>query len=160
MSANDPKRTFGIATPTKYFDRAAQRALIHHEPFPRSALKELQPERMPRPPSIVATRDVLRFEDGDDLVRSRIDDEDLVADQDVVVASPLRIDHEHFRWEWMETHALRHPGSYPHRHVDMRRLHLVLPDDGVDLGALLGRKIRRTSRCALTCGGAILLGGG
>ena len=31
---------------------------------------------------------VLRFEDGDDLVRARIDDEDLVADQDVVVASP------------------------------------------------------------------------
>ena len=40
----------------------------------------MQPELTPRPPSIVATRDVLRFEDGDDLVRSRIDDEDLVAD--------------------------------------------------------------------------------
>ena len=131
-----------------------------HEPAPKPAVKELQPELTPRLPSIVVTRDVLRFEDGDDLMRSRIDDEDLVADQDVAVASPLGIDYEHFRRQRIETHALRHPGSHPHRHVEMRRLHLVLPYDGVDLGALLGRKICRTSRCALTCGGAILLGGG
>jgi hypothetical protein len=50
------------------------------QPAPKSAFKELQPELTPRPPSIVVTRDVLRFEDGDDLMRSRIDDEDLVAD--------------------------------------------------------------------------------
>src|SRR4249919_4364435 len=103
---------------------------------------------------------VLRFEDGDDLVRARIDDEELVTDQDVVVASPLGIDYEHFRRQRIETHALRHPGSHPHRYVEMRRLHLVLPDDGGDLGALLGRKIRRTSPCALTCCDAVLLGGG
>jgi hypothetical protein len=84
------------------------------QPAPKSAFKELRPELTPRPPSIVVTRDVLRVEDGDDLVRSRIDDEDLVADQDVVVASPLRIDHEHFRRQRIETHALRH--------VEMRRL--------------------------------------
>ena len=73
-----------------------------------------------------------------DGVCSRIDDEDLIADQEIVVASPLGIDHEHFRArERIETHALRHPGSYPHRHVEMHQLHLVLPDDGIDLGALL-----------------------
>ena len=40
-------------------------------------------------------RDALRVENGDDLVRARVDDEDLVADQDVVVTAPLGIDHEH-----------------------------------------------------------------
>ena len=33
-------------------------------------------------------------------------------------------------------------------------------DDGGDLGALFGRKIRGASRCALTCGGTVLLAGG
>jgi hypothetical protein len=88
------------------------------QPAPKSAFKELRPKLTPRPPSIVVTRDVLRVEDGDDLVRSRIDDEDLVADQDVVVASPLRIDHEHFRRQRIETHALRHPGSHPHDEME------------------------------------------
>ena len=59
----------------------------------KNCSRSLRPGCLP----IVVTRDVLRFEDGDDLMRSRIDDEDLVADQDVAVASPLGIDYEHFR---------------------------------------------------------------
>jgi hypothetical protein len=50
-----------------------------------------------RPPA--DCRDVpllfLRLDDRDDLVRTRIDDDDLVADQDVVVAPPLGIDCEY-----------------------------------------------------------------
>jgi hypothetical protein len=45
---------------------------------PKSSFKELQPGREPRPPT--DCRNALRFEDGDDLVRARIDDEDVVAD--------------------------------------------------------------------------------
>ena len=37
----------------------------------------------------------LRLDDRDDLVRTRIDDDNLVADQDVVVAPPLGIDCEY-----------------------------------------------------------------
>src|SRR5476649_195264 len=85
------------------------------------------------------TRDALCFDDRDDLVRTRIDDEDLVADQNVVVAAPLGIDHEHFRWQRIEMHAIRHAGTHAHRHVEFRRFHLVAPDDGGDLAALLGR---------------------
>src|SRR6185437_8980448 len=55
----------------------------------------------------------LRFEDGNDLVRTRIDDDDLVADHDIVVASPLGIDHEHFHWQWIKTYVRRHPRSHP-----------------------------------------------
>ena len=54
-------------------------------------------------------RNVSRFEDRDDLVRARIDDDDLVADQDVVVAAPFRIDLDHFHRQRIEMHAV--PGS-------------------------------------------------
>ena len=116
-----------LAADVAGFSHLTCRELPVMQPAPESAFKELQPELTPRPPSIVVTRDVLRFEDGDDLMRSRIDDEDLVADQDVVVASPLGIDHEHFRRQRIETHALRHPGSYQHRHVEMRRPRVAHP---------------------------------
>jgi hypothetical protein len=50
------------------------------------------------PAAFADCRDVpffLRLDDRDDLVRTRIDDDNLVADQDVVVAPPLGIDCEY-----------------------------------------------------------------
>src|ERR1039458_5002279 len=58
------------------------------------------------------TREALRFENRDDLVRARIDDEDLVADQNVVVAAPLGIDHDDFHRQRIEMHAIRHAGTH------------------------------------------------
>ena len=128
------------------------------QPAPKSAFKELQPELAPRPPSIVLTRDMLRFEDGDDLVRSWIDDEDLVADQDIVVASPLRIDNDHLLRERVQAHVGRNAGPDAYRNVQINPFHLLLFNDRADLGPLFGRQLRRSSR-ALTRGGAILLRG-
>lgn len=58
-------------------------------PAPKSAFKEKAAGAYA--PAAFGCRgtNVLRFEDGDDLMRSRIDDEDLVADQDITAASPL-----------------------------------------------------------------------
>src|SRR6185437_15673206 len=57
----------------------------------------------------------LRFEDRDDLVRTRIDDEDLIADHDVVVTAPFRINHDDFPRQRVEMHAFRYAGSHAHR---------------------------------------------
>lgn len=96
------------------------------------------PGRLP----IVVMRDALRFENGDDLVRARVDDEDLVADQDIVVTAPLGIDHKHLHRQRIEVHAVRNTGADRHCNIQTCWFHLVLLDDGGDLGALFGRKIR------------------
>lgn len=96
------------------------------------------PGRLP----IVVMRDALRFENGDDLVRARVDDEDLVADQDIVVTAPLGIDHKHLHRQRIEVHAVRNTGADRHCNIQTCWFHLVLLDDGGDLGASFGRKIR------------------
>src|SRR5450631_4925056 len=61
------------------------------------------PGRLPNAATL--RRVLLRFEDRDDLVRARVDDEDLVADQNVIVAAPLGIDHDDFHRQRIEMHA-------------------------------------------------------
>src|ERR1700687_2382405 len=83
------------------------------------------------------------FEDRDDLVRARIDDDDLVTDQDVVVAAPFGIDHDYFRRQRVETDAVGDAGAHAYRYIQMRWLNLLLLDDGGDLAALLGAQLGR-----------------
>ena len=47
----------------------------------------------------------LRLDDGDDLVGAWIDDHDLLTNQNVVVTTPLRINHEDLLRERVHVHA-------------------------------------------------------
>src|ERR1700687_2490958 len=118
-----------------------------------------RPRRVP-PTARALDLNATGLEDRDDLLRARIDDDDLVTDQDVVVAAPFGIDHDHFRRQRVETHAVGDAGSHPHRYVQTRRFHLLLLDDGGDLAALLGAQLDRTRGRSLAGGAAVLFGGG
>ena len=46
-----------------------------------------------------------------DFMRARIDDDDLVADENVVIAAPVRIDLHKLHWCRMEINGARHSGD-------------------------------------------------
>src|ERR1035438_7535409 len=75
----------------------------------------------------------LRVEDRDDLVRARVEDDDLIADHNVVIAAPLGIDHEYLPRQRVEVDAIRNAGSHAYRNVQMRRFHPVLLEDGAEI---------------------------
>src|SRR5579883_1465485 len=85
----------------------------------------------------------LHVENGDDLVGIGIDDHDLLANQDEVVAAPLGIDIDNLRRQRTDADALaRYAGADRDREVHVvDRLHMFVADDGRDLGALLGREL-------------------
>src|SRR6185295_9578323 len=68
----------------------------------------------------------LRLEDRDDLMRTRVNDDDFIADHDVFVAMPLGVDHEDFPRQRVEADAVRNACSHTYRDVKLRRCHLVL----------------------------------
>lgn len=69
------------------------RGIVFPEPGPVS--KKRSGREVPgRRLQIVAIKQ-LRFDDSDDLMRSWINDHDLLTHQDVVITAPLRIDHDH-----------------------------------------------------------------
>ena len=102
----------------------------------------------PPRPKLALRQQNLRFQYRDDLVCARIDNHDLVTDEDVVVAAPLGVDHEDFLRQRIEVDAaIGNAGADADRDVQLRRfdtLHLLLLDDGGDLGALLRRKLLAT----------------
>src|SRR5262249_1205014 len=53
----------------------------------------------------------LDFQNGHDLEGRRIDHEDLLADQDEVIAAPFRIDRHDLRWKRVEADVARHAGA-------------------------------------------------
>ena len=59
-------------------------------------------------------------------MRTRIDGDDLVADEDVVVAVPLRIDRKYLLRQRVEAHAVWNAGSNPYRDVKLYRCNLML----------------------------------
>src|ERR1700759_2067796 len=94
------------------------------------------------PPRDVATVES-RVENGDDLERFRIDDQNLVADQNELVAAPIRINVYDLGRKRMERDAVtRHAAADRNREVHVGdRSHVLLLDHGSDLGALLGRQL-------------------
>src|ERR1700751_3028345 len=101
----------------------------------------------------------LRLEDSHDLMRTRVNDEAFIADHDVVIATPLGLDHEAFRRQRVEVDAVRNARSYTYRDVKLRRWHLVLSDDAGDFRTLLGREVPG-ARFPLTGGTAFAFIGG
>ena len=112
---------------------------VVNAPARRGFRDNKRPRRVPPRPATFAK--LLRFDDGDDLVRPRIDDQDLIADVDVIVTAPFRIDIDDFNRQRIEVDGRRNWGSHRHRNVEMHRRRPVLVDDAGDLGALLGRDL-------------------
>src|SRR6266702_415276 len=103
------------------------------------------------------SRPALGRNDRHDAERVRIDDQDLVAHDDVSVGAILRDDLHEYGREDVETHVPRH-----HRVHGDREVHVVdartrlFRDDLVDLGLLLGRELDRSAACG-RAGLALLL---
>src|SRR6516162_5744692 len=88
----------------------------------------------------IATIEGLRLDDSDNLMGAWIDDHDLLTNQDVVVATPLRIDHDDLLWQRIQVHGRGDARPDAYRHVQIDPLSLLFPDDRTDLGALFGRQ--------------------
>src|SRR4029077_449410 len=75
-------------------------------------------------------------QDRDDPVGARIDDYDLVVDDEVFIASPTGIDLDQPRWDGRDPHTRRNRGSDAERDVHVCRTRCtVRVDDGfADLG--------------------------
>ena len=72
-------------------------------------------------------------------MRLRVDDDDLVTNQDKLISPPMWLNLHELRRHRIEVNVIRHPATNRDREVDVRfRLHVLLPDDGSDRGALLG----------------------
>src|SRR5262249_39319585 len=85
----------------------------------------------------------LHLHDGDNLVRTWINNHDLIAHEDVVVTSPLGINNDHLLRERVQAHAGRDACPDAYRNVQINSFHLPLFDDGGNLGALFVRQLRR-----------------
>jgi len=92
-------------------------------------------------------------EDRHDLMRPRVDDDDLVADEEVVISTPTRIEkHDLFRHR-IEMNRAGNPAADGNREVDVRhRLHVVLLDGGAHRCVLFGRELYRSASRALIRG--------
>src|SRR5579872_4529015 len=94
-----------------------------------------------RPPPQLHWSGKLRLDDSDDLMRTRIDDHDLIANEDVVVAAPFRINRNDFDRQRIHVNAGRNTRSHAHRYVKVSRFDLMFPNDGRNLRTLLGRQL-------------------
>ena len=61
----------------------------------------------------------LRLDDCDDLMRTRIDDHDLITHENVVVAAPIRIDRDHFNGQRIHMDVGRDTRSHAHRNIEV-----------------------------------------
>src|SRR5271156_4109974 len=61
----------------------------------------------------------LRLKDRDDFVRPRINDENLVAYHDVLIAAPFGVNHEYFLRQRIEVDTVGNAGSHARRDVKM-----------------------------------------
>src|SRR5262245_41334995 len=89
----------------------------------------------------IAAIERLRLDDRDNLMGAWIDDHDLLTNQDIVVATPLRINHDDLPWQRVHVHARRDARPDAYRHVQIGPLNLLFPDDRTDLGTLFGRQL-------------------
>src|SRR5947209_11511704 len=97
-------------------------------------------------PECVSALPCLGFQHRHDLECPRIHDHDLVADQEVLIASPLRIDRHDLRRKGMEAYFARNAGSDRDREVHiLDRFDMLFPDHAGDLGSLLGRELRASA---------------
>ncbi len=76
--------------------------------------RRLNGKRPGKFPAARECRFVLRFDNSDDLVGTRINNHDLIADQDVVVTAPLWIDHDHLLRQRMDADVGRNARSDRH----------------------------------------------
>src|ERR1700676_5644132 len=107
-------------------------------------------------PLVFAER-ALRRQDGDDFQRVRIDDQKLIADQDILEATVFRNDGDDLGRQYRDVNVSRYSRADAHgeaRTIDPR--HIAIADDDVlDLGALVLRELNRSA--AGTAAGAALL---
>src|ERR1700722_10911158 len=86
-------------------------------------------------------------EHGDDLKGSRIYHHDLVADEEKLIASPIRIVRYDFGRKRVEADFAGNAGANRDREVDVGyRRHVLTADDGRDLGALFGGELGSSAR--------------
>src|SRR5580704_16737069 len=86
-------------------------------------------------------------EHGDDLKGSRIYHHDLVADEEKLITSPIRIVRHDFGRKRMEADVAGNAGANRDREVDVgHRRHVLIADHGRDLGALFGRELGSSAR--------------
>src|ERR1700674_3469945 len=87
--------------------------------------------------------------DGDDFHPARVHDHDVVADQEVLKAAPLRFDLDDGGRQPYQPYRTRHPRADLQREIDVGdpRRAAFLHDDLVNAGALLGRQIDVDVRC-------------
>src|SRR5450432_3173667 len=110
-----------------------------------------QKGRASLPAPKLAMRSVSDVEHGNDLERPRIHHDDLIVDEEHLVAAPVRVDRDDFRRKRVERHLARNTGTDRDREIDVgHRPDVLLLDHGSNLGALFGREL---------CAGAGLSGG-
>src|SRR5262249_39384500 len=73
--------------------------------------KRQRPGLLPAAGTRIIATERLRLNDSDNLVRARINDYNLITDQDVIISTPFRIDHDHFLRERVQSHVGRDAGS-------------------------------------------------
>src|SRR5229473_2862387 len=101
-----------------------------------------QEGRASLPAPKLAMRSVLDVEHGNDLERARIHHDDLIVDQEHLVAAPVRVDVDDFHRKRVERHLARNTGTDRDREIDVgHRPDVLLLDHGADLGALFGREL-------------------
>ena len=67
-------------------------------------------------------------------MRARMDDDDLVADEEIVISTPARIEFHQLHRHAMETNASRNLGADGNREIDLgHRTHILLLDGGADV---------------------------
>ncbi len=76
----------------------------------RRFLEQNGRERFPADPPYYA----LSFQNRDNEVVARVDDYDLIADQNVIVAAPFGVNFDHLGWQRIEVDAGRHRASDTH----------------------------------------------
>ena len=82
------------------------------------------------------------FKNRYDFKRAWVDDNDLIANEEEVIAAPTRIDRDDLGWQRMEVHCPRHAGADRNIEIDIRfRLNALLADHRGNPGSLLARKL-------------------
>ena len=74
--------------------------------------KKTRPGKFPAALKLASER--LGRNDGHDLVGPWADDHDLITDKDVVITTPLRIDHNHLLGQRVNMHARRNTRTHAH----------------------------------------------
>src|ERR1700730_4256327 len=100
-----------------------------------------QKGRASLPAPQLAMRSILDVEHGNDLERTRIHHDDLIVDEEHLVAAPVRVDADDFHRKRVERDLARNTGTDRDREIDVgHRPDVLLLDHGADLWALFSRE--------------------